>query len=67
MANPTTLMFRAYEKDFSFGNFLGGIEFMPYQIAIGVSFRIWCTGPAFRFYAGPFKFWLTYLNFSKEK
>jgi len=47
------------ERNFNSKKYLGGITFLPYQFALGFGFRMWCTGPAFRFYAGPFKFWLT--------
>ncbi len=50
---------RVYELPISIGPILGGIEFFPYQIALGISFRIWCTGPALRLYFGPFKIWLS--------
>ena len=47
------------EKMFHIGaHTIGGFAYFPYQIAFGISLRWLCTGLMFRFYFGPFKFWI---------
>lgn len=53
---------QASEWNFETQNMLGGFIFMPYQLALGFSLRLWCTGPAVRIYLGPFKLWFSYLS-----
>lgn len=52
---------KVHELDFAVQKVIGGFAFIPYQLALGISFRIWCTGPAIRIYFGPFKFWIAYI------
>ena len=52
-------MSRARDWDFTWGPFIGGFTFYPYQLALGVTVRYWrCIfAPAIRIHLGPFKFW----------
>ena len=59
-------LYKGYEQNFHFRNITGGFVLLPYQFAFGISFRIWCTGPAFRFYFGPFKFWFSTILGTKD-
>ena len=65
MSKPLRLPGRMYfggvrEFDFSVGGIVGGIALFPYQLAFGVSFRVWEGSLAFRLYLGPIKFWFTW-------
>ena len=52
-------MSRARDWDFTWGPFMGGFTFYPYQLALGITVRYWrCIfAPAIRIHLGPFKFW----------
>lgn len=51
------MKFREYVRQGAVGGI--GFTFLPYQIAVGVSLRVWHDprSLAFRFYLGPAKVW----------
>jgi len=59
---------KVHELPIEFGSrVVGGLALIPYQVAIGLSLRWWCTGPAIRLYLGPLKLWLSVIRNSAEE
>ena len=61
----------AHDLDFDWDFLIGGVTFLPYQLAFGFSIRYWPShfSPAIRLYLGPFKFWCYVVRkrYRKEK